>query len=175
MKKVIGGIAALAFLLTLGSCGGPSEADMVGEWKIDSSSIDVKLGEGVPTEVKAMVQAGKADMLQEGSKEMEAASIKFEKGGKLIASAEGEEQEGKWKLDGDKLVVSMEEGGKEVSIAFNVDEVDGSKMTLTLTAEELLNTMKKQEPRAVDQIKAMTGTDVEKMIEGTSLTFSLKK
>lgn len=178
MKKIIGGFAALAFLLVLGSCGGASEADMIGKWKMDAGSIDIKLGDGVPSEMKAMVESGKKEMMSEGKEDIEAATIEFKKGGEFTVSMEGDSEKGKWKLDGDKVILSMKPEGakKEVSIALIVEEVSGDAMTLTLTAEELMNTMKKQDPNSVKMIESMSGqSDIEKMVEGTQVSFTMKK
>ncbi len=178
MKKIIGGFAALAFLLVLGSCGGASEADMIGKWKMDAGSIDLKLGDGVPAEMKAMVEFGKKEMMSEGKEDIEGATVEFKKGGVFTVSMDGQSEDGKWKLDGDNVVLTMKPEGakKEVSISLIVEEVSGDAMTLTLTAEELVNTIKKQDPNAMKMIESMSGqSDIEKMIDGTQVSFTMKK
>lgn len=172
MKKVIGGFAALAFLFVVASCGGVSEKDIVGKWSVDASSIDIKLGDGVPAEMKEMVNKGKKEMMEEGKSDMEAATIEFKEGGKLVVGAEGESQEGTWELDGDQLILGMEERGKKASIKLGV-EMDGDNMTLTLTAEEVMNLLKEQ---GMDKmVEAQAGEKLDKMVEGTSVSVTLKK
>lgn len=169
MKKVIGGVAALAFLFVVASCGGVSEKDIVGKWSIDASSIDLKLGDGVPSEIKEMVNSGKKEMMADKD-EMESAVIEFKEGGKF--SVEGENEGGTWELDGDQLILGMEQGGKKASLKFTV-EMDGDDMKLTLTAKELMNTLK---DTGMDQMLAsQAGGDLDKMVEGTSLSFNMKK
>lgn len=170
MKKVIGGLAALAFLFVVASCGSVSEDDVVGKWSIDASSIDITLGDGVPADIKKMVEQGKKEMMEEGKSDMESAVIEFKKGGKF--SVQGESEEGTWKLDGDQLILGMEQRGKKVSVKFDV-EMDGDDMKLTLTAEEVMNVLKEQ---GLDKmLAAQAGGDLDKMVEGTSLSFNLKK
>lgn len=172
MKKVIGGFAALAFLFVVASCGGASEKDLIGKWSVDASSLDIQLGDGVPADMKEMVKSGQKEMLEEGSEDMEAATIEFKEGGVLTVGAEGESENGTWKLDGNTLTLGMEQGGQKVEVDLEV-EMSGDKMTATLTAEEVLNVIKEQ--GMADQVKAMAGTELEKMVDGTSISISFNK
>ncbi|GAB5418568.1 MAG: hypothetical protein Crog4KO_03250 [Crocinitomicaceae bacterium] len=172
MKKVIGGFAALAFLFVVASCGGASEADLIGKWSVDPSSIDIKLGDGVPSEMKAMVKEGKKEMMAEGSEDMKAATIEFKEGGKLVVGAEGQSQEGTWSLDGDNLTLGMEEGGQKMEVTVQV-EMDGDSMTATLTAEEIMKLLKES---GMDQmIQAQAGAELDKMVDGTSISVTFNK
>jgi len=172
MKKVIGGIAALAILFVVASCGGASESDLVGKWSVDPASVNIELGDGVPAEMKAMVESAEKEMKSEGAKEVEATTIEFKEGGKLVISAEGDEQEGTWSLDGDNLTLGMEEGGQKLDITVEV-EMSGDSMTATLTAESIMKALKDS---GMDQmIKAQTGTELDKMVEGTSISVTFNK
>lgn len=173
MKKVIGGFAALAFLFVVASCGGVSEKDLVGKWSVDPTSIDIKLGDGVPAEMKTMVEQGQKEMVSEGSEDMKAATIEFKEGGKLVIGAEGESQEGTWSLDGSDLTIGMEERGQKVEVTLQV-EMNGDEMTATLTAEEILNVLKDQ---GMDQnVEQMAGgKKLDEMVDGTSLSVTFKK
>lgn len=172
MKKLIGGFAALAFLFVVASCGGASEADLIGKWSIDPASVSIELGDGVPAEMKGMVEGAEKEMKSEGAEDMKAATIEFKEGGKLVVGADGDTEEGTWALDGDNLTLGMEQGGQKVEVTVQV-EMDGDAMTATLTAEEILNVIKKQGME--DQIKAMAGTELDKMIDGTSISVTFKK
>ncbi|MCR9173248.1 MAG: DUF4923 family protein [bacterium] len=177
MKKVIGGFAALAFLFVVASCGGVSESDLVGKWSVDPSSVELELGDGVPAEMKSMAKSYKKDMQQEGADEVKAMTIEFKEGGKLEVGAEGQTQEGTWSLDGENLTIGMEAEGMRVDVTLQV-EMDGDNMKATLQASEILKSLKKalKAQGQEDMIKQMAGGgDVDKMAEGTSISFTLNK
>ncbi len=178
MKKVIAGIAALAVLFVVASCGGVSEGDLVGKWSVDPSSVEITMGDGIPSEMKKMVKEGQKEMEQEASEDLKAATIEFKEGGKLVISAEGESQEGTWSLDGEDLTIGMEQGGVKGEITVQV-EMDGDNMTATLQATEIVKAIKKamkDEPRAGEMIERMTdGMDMDKMAEGTSISITFNK
>ena len=172
MKKVIGGFAALAILFVVASCGGASEADLIGKWSADPASVKVELGDGVPAEMKEMVASAEKEMKEEGAEDVKAATIEFKEGGKLVVSAEGDSEEGTWSLDGDNLTLGMEDGGQKFEITVQV-EMNGDSMTATLTAEEIMNTLKSS---GMDQmIKAQVGDELDKMIDGTSISVTFNK
>lgn len=174
MKKILGGIAALAILFVVASCGGVSEDELIGKWSADPSSVDIKLGDGVPSEYKSMVKSYQADMKSEGAEEIKAATIEFKEGGTLVVSAEGQEQKGTWSLDGDDLTLGMEEGGQKLEMTVQV-EMDGDNMTATLEASEVLKSLKKT-PGADQMIKGLAnGNDIDKMAEGTSISVTFNK
>lgn len=177
MKKVIGGVAALAFLLVLGSCGGASEADVVGKWKVDASSVNIELGDAVPDAIKGEVDEAMKEMKSGKAKdEMDKVTFDFQEGGKLVISADGEEQEAKWSIDGDYLVIEGDMDGRSGKLKLNIDEVSGDKMTVSLTGEEILAQIKEQAPEMIEMMKQMpNGGDVDKMAEGTKFSVSLKK
>ena len=117
-------------------------------------------------------------MMSEGKEDIEGATVEFKKGGVFTVSMDGQSEDGKWKLDGDNVVLTMKPEGakKEVSISLIVEEVSGDAMTLTLTAEELVNMIKKQDPNAMKMIESMSGqSDIEKMIDCTQVSFTMKK
>ena len=174
MKKVISGFSILVSLLVLASCGGSAESDIVSVWKIDVSSIDLKLGDGFPEEMKAMVEGQKAEMTG-NTEEMDGITIEFKEGGTFVVAKKGEKenQEGTWKIDGDKLVLTAEVDGKSNSIKINLDEVTSDKLSLSLTAEDVLAQVKEQMPEAMGAIPAEF--DIDAMVTGTKLAISLKK
>lgn len=178
MKRILGGVFALS-LFVLASCGGTSEADIIGKWKVDASSIDIKLGDGVPAPIKSEVDEAMKDMKsEEGAKEVNNITLDFQEGGKLIVSGEGKEEkeEFKWSIDGDFLVIEGDMQGKKGKIKFNIDEVSGDKMTISLTGEDILAQIKEQAPEMIEGMKMMAGgTDIEKMAAGSKITVSLKK
>jgi hypothetical protein len=175
MKKVIGGLAALAFLFVVASCGS-AEKDMIGKWKMDASAIDVKLGDGFPAEMKSEVNEGIKEMKSEGASELDAVTFDFQEGGKLVISADGEEQEMNWEVDGDHLIVSGEVEGQSGKIKLMIEDVSSDKMSVSLTAEELIAQVKEQMPELMEMAKGQTGgQDVEKMMKGSKLTIGFKK
>lgn len=174
MKTLVKGFAILSTLLILASCGGTSESDIIGTWKIDAKSVDIKLGDGFPAEMKAMVEKGKSEM-KEAESDMEAVSIEFKEGGKLTVSVKGESQEvdAKWSIDGDYLVIDGEFEGKKGSIKLKLEEVSSDKMELSLSAEDLLAQVKKDMPEALSQVPP--SMDIDAMVKGTKLMVALKK
>lgn len=172
MKKLIGGFAALAFLLVIASCGGASEAELIGKWSMDPASLKIELGDGVPAEMKGMVEGAEKEMKSGAAEEMKAATIEFKDGGKLVVGADGETEEGTWSLDGDNLTLGMEQGGDKVEVTLQV-EMSGDSMTATLTAEEILSIIKDQGME--EQVKAMAGKELDKMIDGTSISVTFNK
>ena len=178
MKKVIGGLAALAFLFVVASCGGVSEDDLVGKWSPDPSSVKIELGDGIPSEMKSRVKRLQADMKQEGSEDIKGATIEFKEGGELVVSAEGQKQVGTWSLDGEDLTIGMDADGMKMEVTVQV-EMDGDSMTATLQASEIIKAFKKaakQTPGADEMIKRMAdGGDPDKMAEGTSISVTFNK
>lgn len=178
MRRIIGGLAAMAVLFVVASCGGVSEGELVGKWSPDPSSLKLELGKDVPAEMKAMATMVEAQAGSDEAAEIGDATLEFKEGGKLVLSAEGESQNGTWSLDGENLTLGMEQDGLKVELTVQV-EMDGDKMTATLQATEILKAIKKvakQQPGAEDMIKSMTGnTDLEKAAKGTSMSISFKK
>lgn len=176
MKKIISGFAALAFLLVLASCGGASEADVVGKWKIDVSSIDIKLGDAVPAPMKSELNEGMSEMKSDrAQKEADEMTFDFQEGGKLVISKKGEDEkvDAKWSIDGDYMVIEGEVDGMKGKLKLMIDEVSGDKMTVSLTGEEILAQMKAQQPGMVEMMKGQG--DLDKMAEGTKVSVSFKK
>lgn len=175
MKRIIGGFAALAFLLVLASCGG-KEADVVGKWKIDVSSIDVTLGDGIPAEMKSMMNGNMSEMKSaDAQKEADQTTFDFQEGGKLVISKKGDDEklEGKWSIDGDYMIIEGEIEGMKGKLKLMLDEVSGDKMTVSLTGEEILAQLKAQQPGMVEMMKGQG--DLDKMAKGTKVSVSFKK
>jgi len=175
MKKVIGGFAALAFLFVVASCGS-AEKKMVGKWKFDASALNVELGDGFPAEMKDAVDGGIKEMKSEGAEEMDAVTFDFQEGGKLVVSGEGDEQTFNWSVDGDYLILSGELEGQSGEIKLMIEDVSDDKMSVSLTAEDLIAQVKEQMPELMDMAKSQTGgQDVEKMVKGSKITIGFKK
>ncbi|XOV68186.1 MAG: lipocalin-like domain-containing protein [Fluviicola sp.] len=177
MKKVISGLAALAILFVVASCGGVSEDELVGKWTVDPSTVSIELGDGIPAETKAQAKKYKADMKSEGAEEMKDVYFEFKEGGKFVISGEGESQEGTWSLDGEDLTIGMDAEGLKVELTLQV-EMDGDNMTATLQGTEIVKAIKKlikQEPRAEEMIGRMVGDDMDKAAKGTSISVTFNK
>jgi hypothetical protein len=107
---------------------------------------------------------------------LDAVTFDFQEGGKLVISADGEEQEMNWEVDGDHLIVSGEVEGQSGKIKLMIEDVSSDKMSVSLTAEELIAQVKEQMPELMEMAKGQTGgQDVEKMMKGSKLTIGFKK
>lgn len=177
MKKLVSGVAALAFLLVLGSCGGSTESNIIGKWKVDVSSVDVQLGDAVPDMIKNELGEGMEKMKSpEAQKEADKMTFDFQEGGKLVLSNGEEKKEAKWSIDGDYLVIEGDMDGQKGKLKLKIDEASGDKLTLSLTGEEIVAQVKEQFPQYIEMMKQMpNGGDAEKMAKGTKLSVSMKK
>ena len=176
MKNVFKTLAVALTALALVSCGGTevSSAGMAGKWKADPSSLDLTLGDGLAA-FKGMIEEGKEEMLSEVSGESDKVTFDFKEDGKLLVSAEGEDEilTFDWSLIGDKLVLEGELDGQEGKIELTVESVSADKLTLALTAEDLLAQIKEQMPEAMNEVPGEF--DVDAMAKGTSVSMSFKK
>jgi|TARA_B110000495_G_scaffold192571_1_gene196892 hypothetical protein len=174
MKNVFKTLAVALTALALVSCGGTevSSAGMAGKWKADPSSLDLTLGDGLAA-FKGMIEEGKEEMLSEVSGESDKVTFDFKEDGKLVVSAEGEDETFNWSLAGDKLTLEGELEGQGGKIELTVESVSADKLTLALTAEDLLAQIKEQMPEAMNEVPGEF--DVDAMAKGTSVSMSFKK
>ena len=176
MKNVFKTLVVALTSLALVSCGGTemTSIDLAGSWKADPSSLDLTLGDGLAV-FKGAIEEGKQEMLSEVSGESDKVTFEFKEGGKLLVSAEGEEETFTfdWSLEGDKLILEGELEGQEGKIELTVESVSADKLTLALTAEDLIAQIKEQMPEAMDQVPGEF--DVDAMAKGTSMSMSFKK
>ena len=173
MKKFFSTVAVVLSLAVLTSCGGNAEADLVGEWKLDAGSVELELGEGIPDEMKKMVEGGQKEMAEDD--DVKGASLEFKEDGTFVVSGDGEDLEGKWTVEGDKLSLEAEVEGMKGKFSFDLVETSADKVTLSLTAEDLLAQVKEQFGDMYDEASKEMPGDVDEMAKGTKVTFSLKK
>jgi hypothetical protein len=174
MKKVFKTLAVALTALVLVSCGGTEQtsADLIGSWKADPSSLNLTLGDGLAA-FKGMIEEGKSQMLSEVSGESDKVTFDFKEDGKLVVSAEGEDETFNWSLEGDKLTLEGELEGQKGKIELTVESVSADKLTLALTAEDLIAQIKEQMPEAMNQVPGEF--DVDAMAKGTSMSMSFNK
>lgn len=176
MKNVFKTLAVALTALVLVSCGGTevSSAGMVGSWKADPSSLDLTLGDGLAA-FKGMIEEGKQEMLSEASEESESVTFEFKEDGKLVLSHEDEDETFSfdWSLEGDKLIIEGEVEEQKGKMTLTVQSVSADKLTLALTAEDLIAQVKEQMPEAMSMVPGEF--DVDAMAKGTSVSFSFKK
>lgn len=175
MKKIASIFALGITLFILASCKGDASKLIVGSWKVDPTMIDVVLGESFPEDLRGIVESGKEDMKSEGSEDFEALTIEFQKGGKFLMTAEGEDEQvtGSWKLDGDQLKIDAQIVDEKGSLTLNIEEISKDKVELSLSADDLLNEVKTQMPDLLDEVPSFI--DVEAMANGTKFLVGLKK
>jgi hypothetical protein len=178
MKSIFKLLTVVLISVLLASCGGGagggSTAGLVGQWKADLNSFDLILGDGVPAEMKGMVEMQKAGLLEEGKAQSDDFTIEFTDAGKMVVSQKGEEksEELDYTFDGNKLALSGETEGEKVNISLNVSEVSADKFTIALTGEEVLAQIKAEYPELLASAGEM---DVDAMVKGCSVTLSFKK
>lgn len=175
MKKILSSALIIAGLLIFTSCGGGPEQTLIGSWHVDASSLDLKLGDGFPAEMKEMVEQGKEEVRTEGAEDLKNLTVEFKEDGKFVISMKGEDEkvEGSWKIENEKLVIEAEVEGKRGSITLTLDEVSDEKVALSLSAEDLLAEIKKQMPEALEELPPYM--DIDKMAKGTKFMAALKK
>ena len=176
MKNAFKTLAVALTALTLVSCGGTeaTSADLVGSWKADPSSLDLTLGDGLAA-FKGMIEEEKSKMISEASREADQISFEFKEGGKLLISKVGEDETYtiNWSMDGGKLTIDGEVEGEKGKIVLTVASISADKLTVTLTAEDLLAQIKEEMPEAMNQVPGEF--DVDAMAKGTSVSMSFKK
>ena len=78
-----------------------------------------------------------------------------------------------WSMDGGKLTIDGEVEGEKGKIVLTVASISADKLTVTLTAEDLLAQIKEEMPEAMNQVPGEF--DVDAMAKGTSVSMSFKK
>jgi len=174
MKNVFKTLAVALTALVLVSCGGTDSAELVGVWKADPSSLDLTLGDGLAA-FKGAIEEQKSAMLSEASEESESITFEFKEDGKLVLSKEGEDETFSfdWSLEGDKLIIEGEVEGEKGKMALNVQSVSAEKLTLALTAEDLIAQVKEQMPEAMNMVPGEF--DIDAMAKGTSMSMSFNR
>jgi hypothetical protein len=174
MKSVFKTLAVALTALLLVSCGGADSAELVGAWKADPSSLDLTLGDGLAA-FKGAIEQEKNQMLSEASEESETITFDLKEDGKLVLFKEGEDEtiSFDWSLKGDKLIIEGEIEDQKGKITLNVQSVSADKLTLGLTAEDLLAQIKEQMPEAMSMVPGEF--DVDAMAKGTSMSMSFKR
>lgn len=175
MKNVFKTLAVALTALVLVSCGGASSADLVGTWKADPSSLDLVLGDGIPSEFKTMIEEGKKEAMSEATHEAEGMLIEFTEDGKIVLSKDGEKAPFTldYSVSGDKLSIKGDIEGEKIDYYVTLSETSADKFTVSITAEEILAQVKEQMPEAMNEIPGEF--DVDAMAKGTSVSFSFKK
>ncbi|MDC0313622.1 lipocalin family protein [Flavobacteriales bacterium] len=176
MKNVFKTLAVALTALALVSCGGTevTSAGMAGKWKADPSSLDLTLGDGLAA-FRGVIEEEKNNMLSEASEESETITFDLKEDGKLVLSKEGEDETFSfdWSLEGDKLIIEGEVEGQKGKMTLNVQSVSADKLTLALTAEDLIAQVKEQMPEAMNMVPGEF--DIDAMAKGTSMSMSFKK
>jgi len=172
LKKSIPALAASSLLLLLFSCGGVTEEDMLGEWSLDVTSIDVDFGDNLSAQDKLTYMASKAALQSSSeSQELEAMTFKFRKGGKLLIGNEEYSFDGKWKLKDENVTLYMEIMGVPIEITAQV-ELDGDILTATITGEEIIRRMKNSK----DDLKEWIGIENDyNKFKGTKFSVSFTR
>ena len=94
MKSVFKLLTVVLIAALVASCGGggASSAGIVGKWHADLSTFDLVLGDGVPAEMKAGVDAQKEGLLAQGKAQQDDFTIEFTDAGKMVVSKKGDEK-----------------------------------------------------------------------------------
>ena len=78
-----------------------------------------------------------------------------------------------WKLEGDKLIIEGEVEEQKGKMALTVESVSADKLTLALTAEDLIAQVKEQMPEAMNMVPGEF--DIDAMAKGTSMSMSFNR
>ena len=125
MKK-IKLLFVVCILAVFASCGSGDKMDMKGKWSIDS----VELGDGATDEQKAEIEQGLAMM-----KSM--ITIDVVDDSKLKIGAMGQTEEGTYKIEGDKLIIS----GKGEEKSFDIVEHEAGMIKIKMSERGMTGTV----------------------------------
>lgn len=179
MKNIFKLLTVISVFLVVASCssgeGNDSSrtADLVGEWQADLSSFDLILGDGVPADIKGLIETQKESLLKEGEAQSDNFIIAFTDAGKMVVkTGEEETEELDYTFDGNNLVLTGNVEGNEVNISLNISEVSTDKFTIALTGEDILAQIKAEYPELLVDTGEM---NVDAMVKGCSVALSFKK
>lgn len=186
MKNIFKLLTVVSIFLIVASCSSgegndssssssstAAAADLVGEWQADLSSFDLILGDGVPADIKGLVEIQKESLLKEGEAQSGNFIIEFTDAGKMVVkTGEEETEELDYTFDGNNLVLTGNVEGNEVNISLNISEVSADKFTIALTGEEVLAQIKAEYPELLVDTGEM---NIDAMVKGCSVALSFKK
>ncbi len=187
MKKFFTSLSIAAIGIFAVSCANPQD-NFVGTWNPDVTSLDVKLGDGIPEKFKSQAETSLEEMKKDSEEMQKKADkflIEFKEDGTGSASEDGEAKDFKWTLEGDNLLLTASDEkiheGEDVSFKLAVKENTADKIVIELTAESLWAQLKEQakddEFAQLEQMASgfLDGKTVDEVIKGNSFSIALKK
>jgi hypothetical protein len=168
-------LIVLASLFIFASCGS-REKDILGKWSPDLGSIDLKLGDGIPADIKSEVEQEMSGV-KAMQFMMDQIIIEFKEEGVLTLGPTGDTRDFNWKLDGNNLVLSGELEGLKADFSLEIKELSKEKMTLFISAEAMMEQAKKAMGSEFDEAMAEIPAEVNvnDMVKGTSMAITLTK
>ena len=146
MKKIASVVLSILALTLLASCGGDASASPAGIYTLDKAALEIAMKAAVPeapavegqtADVAAEVAAAAAKMMEQMMAGMDGSfELKADNTCALSMTMMGQKQDktGTWKLDGDKLSITVKEGDKDdtrvLNFADGVITMEEDKMTM---------------------------------------------
>jgi hypothetical protein len=172
------GMLMLVLLATMFVCNSCSnkEKNIIGKWAADLSSIDLKMGDGIPSDIKSEVEQEMSG-LKSMQFVIDQVIIEFKEGGVLTLGPSGDTRDFQWKIEDHSLMLSGDLEGIKAEFSIEIKELSKDKMTLFVSAESMLNQVKKVMGSEFDEAMAEIPSDVNinDMVKGTSVAISLIK
>lgn len=163
--------------------------DLVGTWKVDVSSLKIDFGDNIPYKIKEEI-SGEIDRASDRSEEnFDLISFVLMDGGKGYAMHVDHDDKKyfDWSIDNGKLILEGELDNSYLKIAVEIDDLASDHVTLSLTGEELLEQLRSQIPKELDEAEAEMKEDMrrdedfervlnfEELAEGSAMRITFKK
>jgi hypothetical protein len=174
LKSILGLCLLITFLI-FSSCGN-KEKNILGKWSPDLNSIDLKMGDGIPSDIKGEVEQEMAG-LKSLQFVMDQIIIEFKEGGVLTLGPAGDTRDFNWKIEDHNLMLSGNLEGLKAEFTLEIKELSKDKLTLFISAESMMDQAKKVMGNEFDEAMAEIPSDVNinDMVKGTSVAITLNK
>jgi hypothetical protein len=111
-------LPVVALTTVLVGCTLDPKTEVIGTWKVDLNSMEVPEG---------IKNGPRGQLIEQMKQEMAKARLQFKADGTLIPSGFGSQSEGKWSLDGDRIILVDKSGNPDQNMRATLSK-DASKI-----------------------------------------------
>ncbi len=173
MKNIIT-VLLIATTLFMSSCKGES---IEGTWKVDPTTIDLVLGEGFPTFMKAGVnEAMKEAKSDESKSESEKITLNLMPNGEAILSHEDNIEDNikfTWEQKGELLHFKGEHEDEKFDITLDILETSKSELKIGFKGESILKQIRETNPKLLKDVPGVLNLD--ELVKGGSVSVIVKR